>query len=276
MKKIALLVVFTSMAILHVGCQQKQLYEQYKSPDLFEQITPSAQNEIALAESVSSKRLEYRGELEKIKSYYEQSGNQLKIEWVNRELKFIDNAPRYHYIIEAEVAGSDLRARDIIPKADAIYRNAVHRYETSCILPLPGTPILTGKTLISRTRMQIALNWFNQIIQDYPTSDKIDDCAFYAGQIHEFFEDYSIAVLYYKRAFQWDSATPYPARYYAARLLDYKLAERDQALELYRESLDREEAYHNANGTIESRINQLTSSTSNANIDDPNKLPVVQ
>ncbi|MEN6386471.1 MAG: hypothetical protein ABFD79_14930 [Phycisphaerales bacterium] len=273
MKKIALLLVLTSMAFLHVGCQQKQLYENYQGPDLFDQMTPAAQNEIALAESVSQKRLEYRSELEKMKSYYEQSGNQLKIDWVARELKAVERAPRYHFIIEAEVAGSDLRARDIIPKADVIYKKAVKRYETSCILPLPGTPILTGKTLISRTRMQIALNWFNEIIRDYPTSDKIDDCAFYAGQIHEFFEDYSIAALYYKRAFQWDSATPYPVRYYAARLLDYQLAQRDEALDLYRESLDREEGYHNASGTIEARIEQLTSSTTNVDLDDAKKVP---
>jgi tetratricopeptide (TPR) repeat protein len=272
MKKIALLLVFTSVALLPLGCQQKQLYEQYKSPDLFDQMTPTSQNEIAIAESVSEKRLEYRSELEKMKSFYEQSGNQLKIGWVARELKAIERTPRYTYIIEAETAGSDLRAKDIIPKADSIYKKAVQRYETSCILPLPGTPILTGKTLISRTRMTIALNWFNEIIREYPTSDKIDDAAYYAGRIHEFFEDYSIAVLYYKRAFQWDSATPYPARYYAARLLDYKLAQRDEALQLYRDSLDTEEAYHNSNSAIEARINQLTSTT--ANIDDPNKMIV--
>jgi tetratricopeptide (TPR) repeat protein len=258
MKKIALLLVFTSVALYQAGCHQRQLYEEYKSPDVFEQITPSAQTEIALAESVSEKRLEYRSELEKIKSYYEQSGNQLKIEWVNRELKFISDAPRYTYIIQAEVAGSDLRAKDIIPKANAIYDKAVSRMDSACILPLPGTPILTGKTLISRRRMQIALNWFNQIITEYPTSDKIDDAAWRAARIHEFFEDWSIAALYYKRAAQWDPATPYPARYCAAKILDEKLQQRDEALELYRESLDREDAYHNNSAAIEKRIEQLT------------------
>ncbi|MCE5341624.1 MAG: hypothetical protein LLF92_10960 [Planctomycetaceae bacterium] len=265
MKKIALLLIFTSIALYQTGCQQKQLYEEYKSPDVFEQITPSAQTEIGLAESVSQKRMEYRSELEKMKSYYEQSGNQLKIDWVDRELKFINDAPRYTYIIQAEVAGSDLRAKDLIPKADVIYRKAVTRYENACILPLPGTPILTGKTLISRRRMQIALNWFNEVITEYPTSDKIDDCAWYAAKIHDFFGDYSIAVLYYKRAFQWDPATPYPARYCAAKLLDYKLMEKDQAVELYRESLEREEAYHNNNSAIEQRVRQLTNPVGEGN-----------
>lgn len=260
MKKIALLIVFTSLAALPLGCKQIELYDEYKGPAVFEEMTPSAENEVALAESVAQKRLEYRNELEKIKSFYEQSGNQLKIEWVDRELKFINDAPRYHYVIEAEVAGGDLRAKTIIPKANAIYEKAKARYESVCIFPMPGAQTMTGKLLVSRRRMQIALNGFNEVIKDYPTSDKIDDCAYYAGKIHEFFGDDQIAALYYKRAFQWNPATPYPARYNAAILLDDKLAQRDEALKLYKAALDREEAYLGALEVshAEKRVQQLS------------------
>jgi len=270
MKKTALVIVFISLASFPVGCQQKQLYDEYKSPDLFEQMTPASQNEIALAESVSEKRLAYRNELEKIKSYYEQSGNQLKIDWVNRELKYLRATPRYHYIIEAEVAGSELRAKDIIPKADALYKQALDRYNSQCIFPMPGAQLLTGKILVSRRRLITALNQFNELIRDYPTSDKIDDAAFYAGRIHEFFNDWSIASLYYKRAFQWDPATRHPARYYAARILDEKLAQRDEALMLYREALDREDIYMNSIeiAVAEARIKELTKG------DEPNSLKI--
>jgi len=208
----------------------------------------------------------YRAELEKMKSFYEQSGNQLKINWVDRELKFLQDAPRYRYILEAEVAGSDLRARDIIPKADNIYKKSINLYKRSnLIFPIPmlvehqdvafphHVPIY-----VSKKRLQQALNGFNDLIQDYPTSDKIDDAAYHAGRIHEYFGDYSIAVLYYKRAFQWDSATPYPARYQAAKLLDNNLAQRDEALQLYREALDREEDYHKSSTAIRERIAELT------------------
>jgi tetratricopeptide (TPR) repeat protein len=88
--------------------------------------------------------------------------------------------------------------------------------------------------------MQLALNKCNDLIQEYPTSDKIDDAAYLAGEIHEYFGDYSIALLYYKRAVQWNANTPHPACYRAARILDYKLTDRGQALQLYREALDKE------------------------------------
>lgn len=266
MKKIALSLVITSFALIIIGCEpHKRFMVENPGPELFEQMTPSAATEVGLAESVAEKRLEYIKELEKIKSYYEQSGNQLKIEWVNRELKFLDEAPRYRYIIEAEVAGSDLRAKDIIPKATSLYSEGLQRYKSCDIIPIPGSRILTGKVLVSRERLQIALNKFNDVIKDYPTSDKIDDAAYYAGRIHEFFGDYSIAVLYYKRAFQWDPATPYPARYRAAVLLDYQFAQRDQAMQLYRESLDKETQTTNS-AEIWQRIKQLSG--------EPNSTPI--
>lgn len=267
MKKIALLIFFTSLALIPVGCEpHRRFMDEPPTSDVFDQMTPSAASEVALAESVASKRMAYRAELEKMKSFYEQSGNQLKIDWVDRELKFLQDAPRYRYILEAEVAGGDLRARDIIPKADNLYKQALDNYKRSdLIFPIPllvehqdtafphHVPIY-----VSKVRLQRALNGFNDLIRDYPTSDKIDDAAYYAGRIHEYFGDYSIAVLYYKRAFQWDSATPYAARYSAARLLDYELAQRDEALQLYREALDREEDYHKSSAVISERIAQLT------------------
>ncbi|MBU2597387.1 MAG: hypothetical protein KJ757_07500, partial [Planctomycetes bacterium] len=63
--------------------------------------------------------------------------------------------------------------------------------------------------------------------------------------------------LYYKRAVQWNPYTPYPARYKAAKLLDYKLFNRAEALKLYRESLDKETEYHNYSEIIKRRIAEL-------------------
>jgi tetratricopeptide (TPR) repeat protein len=238
------------------------------APDVFEQMTPSAAEEVALAEDVTAKRLAYRKELEKLKSYYEQSGNQLKIEWVNRELASIAAAPRYSYILQGEVAGDKLVAKDSIPKADILYKEALDIYNhTDVIFPIP---LYVGHedtafpahvpVFVSKKKLQRALNKCNDLIKEYPTSDKIDDAAYMAGEIHEFFKDYSIAVLYYKRAFQWDPQTPYPARYDAANLLDHQLFERDKALELYRESLQKEKEYLNNDTVklIEQRIADLT------------------
>jgi len=249
MKKMALVIVFISFIVILTGCYKHQRFMVEKTgPDVFEQMTPSAAAEVALAEEVAQKRLAYRKELEKIKSFYEQSGNQLKLEWVQRELASLDSAPRYRYIIQAEVAGDKLAATDSIPRANILYDDAEKLYKEAELIPL----------LVSRSKRQLALNKCNELIRDYPASDKIDDAAYMAGEIHEFFGDYSIAVLYYKRAFQWDADTPYPARYRAAKLLDYKLFERDQALQLYRESLKRETAAHNYSEIMQQRIDELT------------------
>ncbi|MFA5292073.1 MAG: hypothetical protein WC496_03470 [Phycisphaerae bacterium] len=265
-------IVFT-FAVVAFGAKDKRFMVDKPGPDVFEQITPSAATEIALAEELAQKRLAYHKQLEKIKSFYEQSGNQLKLEWVTRELGSLDAIPRYRYLLQAEVAGDKLQAKDSIPKADLLYKDALNIYNhTDLIFPIPmlvkheDIALHHPTMYVSKKKLQRALNKCNDLIRDYPTSDKIDDAAYLAGEIHEYFGDYSIAVLYYKRAFQWDSLTPYPARYKAASLLDYKLSERDQALPLYRESLKKEALYHNASDAISQRINELAG--------DPNSVPI--
>jgi tetratricopeptide (TPR) repeat protein len=260
MKKILLSAVLVSFALVLTACTEERFMVEKPAPDVFEQMTPSAAEEVSLAEELTAKRMAYQKVLEKLKSYYEQSGNQLKLEWVNRELKYVNALPRYSYIIQAEVAGENLTAKDSIPRADILYNDAKEIYKSTNVFPLPGSRILTQDLIISRRRMLRALNYCNDLIKQYPTSDKIDDAAYMAGEIHEFFKDYSIAILYFKRAFQWDPQTPYPARYRAARLLDEQLHERDQALQLYRESIRNEPEYLNTDTAkwVRQRIEELT------------------
>ncbi len=266
MKKISLSVVLISLTLVLTACSEERFMVERLGPDVFEQMTPSAAAEVALAEEVTAKRLAYRKELEKLKSFYEQSGNQLKLEWVDRELASIDAAPRYRYLIQAEVAGDKLAAKDSVPKANILYKDAKRLYKRAGIVP--GAKLVPGDILISRKKMRLALNKCNDLIRDYPASDKIDDAAYMAGEIHEFFKDYSIAVLYYKRAFQWDMQTPYPARYRAANLLDNELFERAQALQLYRESLQKEIEYLNDDTAklIRQRVDELTAEPKSVNI----------
>ena len=98
------LIIF-ALVFAAYGMRDKQLMVDKPSPEVIDQMTPSASTEIALAEELAQTRLAYHKQLEKIKSFYEQSGNQMKIEWVQRELKALDSIPRYRYILQAEVAG---------------------------------------------------------------------------------------------------------------------------------------------------------------------------
>ncbi len=256
--------ILLALVIAAYGMRDKQLMVDKPGPEVFDKITPSAATEIAMAEELAATRLAYHKQLEKIKSFYEQSGNQLKIEWVERELKSLDSIPRYRYVLQAEVAGDNLRAKDSIPKADILYKEALEIYNhTDLIFPIPmlvkheDIALQHPTMYVSKKRLQLALNKCNDLIRDYPTSDKIDDAAYLAGEIHEYYGDYSIAVLYYKRAFEWNSETPYPARYMVARILDYKLSERGQALQLYREALDKESNYNINPDQIRQRIAEL-------------------
>jgi tetratricopeptide (TPR) repeat protein len=239
--------IITAFVVVASGMKDKQLMVEKPAPEVIDQMTPSAATEIALAEELAKTRLEYHKQLEKIQSFYEQSGNQMKLEWVQRELKSLDSIPRYRYILQAEVAGDKLKAKDSIPKADILYKEALDIYNhTDLIFPIPvlvkheDLALHHPTMFVSKKRLQRALNKCNELIQEYPTSDKIDDAAYLAGEIHEYFGDYSIALLYYKRAVQWNPNTPYPARFKAARILDYKLTDRSQAVQLYREALDKE------------------------------------
>ena len=85
--------------------------------------------------------------------------------------------------------------------------------------------------------LRLALNKYSLLIKRYSTSDKIDDAAFQAGYIHEHFKEYSIALTYYQRAYQWDARTPHPARFRAAYILDKRLHRKADAIEMYEQAL---------------------------------------
>ena len=98
------------------------------------------------------------------------------------------------------------------------------------------------------------------MIRRYPSSDKIDDAAFYCGEIHkEYLKDQEpIAVRWYERAFTWNPQTPHPARFQAAVTYDFRMHERARALELYHGVLDVETENKSNVAFASRRIYELT------------------
>ncbi|MFA6185682.1 MAG: hypothetical protein WC770_00515 [Phycisphaerae bacterium] len=268
MKKITALAIIVCCTTVVFGFGQKRFYTEKPGPDVFEKMNPSAQTEVALAEEVLAKRAAYRKELEKLQSFYEQAGNQLKLEWVQKELKWLNAAPRYRYILQAEVAGDTLISTVNIPQATTLYNEGMELYNKAFLSPVlfgPPKSVIFGA---SKKKLMLALNKFNDLIKEYPTSDKIDEAAYMCGKIHEYHKDYSIAVLYYKRCFQWNPDTSLAPRYKAAKLLDYQLRERGEALKLYRDSLIKEVPTHESyRDEIQTRINALSAEPENVKID---------
>jgi len=211
----------------------------------------SSTDEVDLVEQVSKFRLGYRRGLQLLVQHYTVTGDNKKHGWAQEELRALDRMPQYRYIIGAEVLPGNLAAAERILAADDLFADAKETHRQA-------EPI---GILKDEEQLRVALEKYNQLIRQYPTSDKIDDAAYKSADIYEYFKDYEIALLYYQRAYQWDPETPYPARFHAALLLDKRLRRRDEALELYQEAVLREgDGFSEWKMYAEKRIRELSSS----------------
>ena len=113
--------------------------------------------------------------------------------------------------------------------ANALYAEAVRLEEQA-------GPLMVAK---NEGLLRKALDKYDQFINKYPKSDKIDDAAFRMAGIYEYLKDYTNAVKYYQRTYQWNPQTPTTARFKAAYLLDTRLSRRAEALQIYQEALSK-------------------------------------
>jgi len=206
--------------------------------------------ETDLVEQLVVNRRAYQASLESLIKYYNSTGNDMKLRWAGKELESLEAMPRYDYIIEAALAGADLKAGSYVPEADELYQQARNLEKQAGSLPL----------IKDEDTLRLALDKYNTIIKNHPTSNKIDAAAYRAGYIYEHFKDYSIAALYYKRAFQWNPKTHYPARFKAAYILDQRLHRRAEALELYQQAVEKHLASQAQLEFAKTRIKLLTKS----------------
>jgi TolA-binding protein len=228
-----------AFALLVVGCNvdaRRQWRQTSKDPAVKSNtrsaqagnvdIRTVSQREVDLVEAVAAHREEYRRSLETLHNYYDQSGYHTKRSWAAQELAGLRSVKQFAYLLDAEVPSGNLRAMDSISEADALFQNGVE-------LMRAGGHGVPG--IYRQDRMIEAAAVFRQLIQQFPTSDKIDDAAFLCGEIHKEYlrGQESIAVKWYERAWTWDPQTPHPARFQAALVYDYRLQDRARALELY-------------------------------------------
>ena len=207
--------------------------------------------EVDLVEAVLTHRAEYYRSLKVLRDYYERHGYHAKRMWASDEVKGVERIKPYKYIVDAEIPMASLRPVDSIPEADALYTKGRE------LLMQGGHRI---PALYREDLMIESLRTFTELITKYPTSDKIDDAAFYCGEItKEYLKDQEeIALRWYERAWTWDPKTPHPARFQAAVVYDYRLHDRARALELY-QSVLKLEANNKSNAAFAmTRIHFLT------------------
>ena len=180
--------------------------------------------EVRLVEQLALAREAYRQSLEALKAHYSDTHNRAKLDRVEKELAEYSAIEKYEYLNEVGLASPALRPTASITAADNLFKEA---------MDFKNYPAFPDE---KRGKLKLAVQKFRALINDYPTSDKIDDAAFRLGEIYEgwYYNDFTQAVVCFERCFQWNPKTEYPAYYKAAKLYDEKLLMRDKAVELYR------------------------------------------
>lgn len=208
--------------------------------------------EVDLVEALVSYRSQYQRTLRDLHDFYRSHGYTTKQGWAALELQGMRSVKASHYLLDAEVASDSLRPADQIGEADTLF-------EEGCELMRRGGHDVPG--LYRRDRMIEAAGVFREMIQEYPTSDKIDDAAFLLGKIHDNYlpGQEPIAVRWYERTFTWNPQTSHPARFQAAVVYDYRLHDRDRALELYQAAVLQESGHGGNVRFATRRIDELTS-----------------
>lgn len=204
-----------------------------------------------IVEDLIASRQAYVESLRELEAAYAKT-NDARRAWAAHELKGMNGIQTFSYLLDAEIPPADLRPSQSIVAADQLYEQGRKLMREGG----HGVP-----ALFRRDKMTAALQAFKTLIARYPTSDKIDDAAFYCGEIHkEYFpEQELIAVQWYERAMQWNPKTPHPVRFQAAVIYDYRLHDRARALELYHGVLDHESELSGSNRRFAARrIDELT------------------
>lgn len=232
MARLVLTALLTVIVTISVGCAPmntgtSRILPNEPGTQPVEPIDVSTASETDIVEQMVVSRNAYRQGLELLVRYYTKVGHNVKLKWAQKELASLERAPRYDFIIEAGIAGEHLRASVSISPANYLFVDGQNLEKKGGMYSL----------FKNDNTLRLALSKYKALISKYPSSDKIDDAAYRAGCVTEYFRDYKIALVYYQRTYQWDAQTPYPARFREAHILDVQLRRRSEALTAYQRAL---------------------------------------
>jgi len=256
---LGLFIALTALA----GCKTDSLYPEkierppgptvaIDTPAGADAVSIAGRDELDIIEELVTHRRAYAGLLRSLVIYYNEHGMADKAMWARSELADLQRVKAYDYIADAATPVETLRPKDSIPEANKMFEEGLELMKKGG----HGTPIFYHEAT-----MKQALAKFKEMVEKYPTSDKIAQAAFYIGEIHkEYFQekDNDIALLWYKRAIDWDPNIQLPARFQMAAVWDYRLHNREKALYWYQEVIDKEQFNGSNVSWAKARIRELT------------------
>jgi hypothetical protein len=180
-------------------------------------------------ERLLAARREYQLVLEGLRAQYIAGGDIERARWAEEELIQFHRIPKHAFRLELDLPPPTLQGNYNIPEANELYRRAMTFKDKGWGCDYNDNQI----------RAELL---FQQLLTNYPQSDKISDAAYQLGDIYEgkVYRHYDRAAGYFERCFQWNPKTQFDARLRAARLYDRYLNERNRAIEIYKEITNRE------------------------------------
>ena len=180
-------------------------------------------SDLELVEKLLVVRRDYQMTLEQMRAHYMATGDVERAKWAEEELVQFHRIPKQAFRLELDVPPPTLHGTTNVPAANKLYTRALGFKDKGW-----------GTDSIDNQRRAELL--FQQILTQYPQSNRISDTAYQLGDIYENkpYKHYRRAAAYFERCFQWNPSTQFDARIRAARLYDRHLLDRAKAIEIYK------------------------------------------
>jgi TolA-binding protein len=207
---------------------------------------PKDAQDLEMVQKLLLLRKDYQKTLEQLRAQYLQTGDLERAKWAEEELRQWHRISRHAFRLDLDVPPPNLTGDVNVPEANKLYARAFGYKDKGF-----------GNDYLDNQRRSEIL--FQDLLTRYPQSDKISDTAFMLGDIYESkaYKQYRRSAAYFERCFQWNAKTHFDARLRAARIYDRQLNERQKAIELYREVVNRE-TDQKRTGEAERRISELS------------------
>jgi hypothetical protein len=186
-------------------------------------------SDIGLVEQLLAARRDYQTTLEKLRAHYLSTGDVERGKWAEEELLQYHRVAKQAYRLDLDVPPPTLQAAYNIPEANELFIRAMSYKDKGWNV----------EYIDNQRRAELLLQ---QLLTNYPQSNKIDDASYELGDLYESkaYKQYRRAANYFERCFQWNPNTDKDARLRAARLYDKQLHESGKAQQLYSEVLTHE------------------------------------
>ena len=174
-----------------------------------------------LIHAVTVSRKNYRDVLEELRQYYQNIGNQLRLQKIRRELDALDKVPQPLYTDEGlGIVRTGVTLRDV-EDANTLFKDA-----------------MMYKKSFSKENRITAIKRLEKLMATYPDSDKVGDAAFQIAEIYAggSFHDYESAAKYYIKSYQLNPYIEQPALLRAAEMYDKMLTDYERAKAIYRQA----------------------------------------